>query len=121
MEIKISTLKLTEQEKYDQARKKVNAIKGFHSHLTAYIIINVVLLILKADVISALADADIDFNFEKWLHWNSWGTAILWGIGLLIHGLYVYRNKFKFLKNWEERKIREIIEKEDAEQRNKFE
>lgn len=121
MEIKTNILKLTEQEKYDNARKKVNAIKGFHSHLTAYIIVNIVLLLLKANVVSALADQDIDWNFEKWLNWNSWGTVIFWGIGLLIHGLYVYRHKFRFLKNWEERKIREILEEEETEKRNKFE
>ncbi len=121
MEIKNSILKFTEQEKYDNARKKVNAIKGFHSHLTAYIVVNIVLLLLKANVISALADQDIDLNLERWLQWNSWSTVILWGIGLLIHGIYVYRHKFKFLKNWEERKIREIIEEEEMEQRNKFE
>ncbi|MBT8261198.1 MAG: 2TM domain-containing protein [Bacteroidia bacterium] len=121
MEIKTAILKPTDQEKYDNARKKVNAIKGFHSHLTAYIIINIVLLLLQADVISAIADRDIDAHFERWLEWNAWGTAILWGIGLLIHGLYVYRDNFKFLKSWEERKIKEIIEKEEAEERKKYE
>jgi uncharacterized protein involved in cysteine biosynthesis len=121
MEITTAILKLSDQEKYDRARKKVNAIKGFHRHVITYIIINIVLLLLTANIISAFAHRDFDMNFERWLNWNAWGTAIFWGVGLLIHGLYVYRDKFKFIKDWEARKIREIIEKEEAEQRKNFE
>jgi len=119
MELISHYMKISDQEKYERARKKVNDIKGFHKHLTAYIIVNIILLLIKANIMDAFSDHEFDWNFESWLRWNTYGTAILWGIGLLIHGLYVYRHKFGFLKNWEERKIREIIEKEEAEERNK--
>lgn len=113
MELESIILKTSEQEKYERARKKVDAIKGFHNHLTVYIVINLVLLLIKTNIMTAFADKEFDWNFEAWLAWNTWGTMILWGIGLAIHGLYVYRHKFKFLKRWEDRKIRELIEKEE--------
>ena len=115
MELESTILKTSEQDKYERAKKKVNAIKGFHKHLTAYIIVNFILILIKTNIMTAFADKEFDWNFEAWLQWNTWGTVVLWGIGLAIHGIYVYRHKFKFLRNWEERKIREIIQKEEEE------
>jgi len=48
------------------------------------------------------------------LDWNVYLTPALWGIGLAMHGIYVFHGKIKFIKSWEERKINEIIEKEDS-------
>ena len=107
-------LKTSEQEKYERARKRVDAIKGFHKHITAYIIVNFFFLIIKTNIMSAFADRKFDWNFDAWLQWNTWGTLVLWGIGLTIHGLYVYRHKFKFLKNWEERKIKEFMDEDNT-------
>ena len=116
MELK-TILKPSEQEKYERARKKVDAIKGFHKHITAYIIVNFFLFVIKSNIMSAFADKQFDWNFDSWLQLNTYGTLVLWGIGLGIHGLYVYRHKFKFIRNWEDRKIREIMEKEENENR----
>ncbi|MCW5519773.1 2TM domain-containing protein [Aureitalea sp. L0-47] len=110
-------LKTSVQEKYERARKKVDAIKGFHKHITAYIIVNIFLILIKTNVISAFGDKEFVLKLDPWMELNTYGTLIIWGIVLGIHGLYVYRHKFKFLKRWEERKIREIIEKEEKENR----
>ncbi|MCW9037746.1 2TM domain-containing protein [Altibacter sp.] len=42
-------------------------------------------------------------------------TPFFWGIGLTFHGLYVFQDRFRFFKNWEERKIREYMEKDEEE------
>ena len=105
----------SEQERYEQARKKVDAIKAFHTHITVYIIVNIFLILIKTNIISAFDDKEFVLRLDPWLELNTYGTLILWGIGLGIHGLYVYRHKFKFLKRWEDRKIREIIKKEENE------
>ena len=106
------------QEKYERARKKVDAIKGFHKHVAVYIVINLFILLLRANVLSMLRPNRMDLEFERWLDWNTWGTAFLWGVALIIHGFYVYRANFGFIKRWEDRKIREIMEKEERSNTN---
>lgn len=119
MEI-IAKMKPYDQEKYDRAKKKVEAIKGFHSHLITYIVINIFIIIFRLKIFPLLDQGSTDMDFQRWVDWNIFLTPLLWGIGLAIHGIYVYKHKFGFLKRWEERKIREIMEEEER-SRNKYE
>lgn len=115
MEILGNAMKNSEETKYDRAKKKVDAIKGFYSHLKAYIIVNVILFILKANIVSYIAGGELDtVDFHKMLDWNTYITPVLWGIGLALHGIYVFHGKIGLIKNWEERKIRAYMEKEDS-------
>jgi hypothetical protein len=41
---------------------------------------------------------------------NYW-TAIFWGIGLLAHGISVFSPNVFFGKDWEEKIIRELMDK----------
>lgn len=107
-------MKSSQQDIYDRARKKVDAIKGFHTHIGVYIVINILILLFRANILSILRLNRVDLEFERWLDLNTWGTVLFWGIGLAIHGLYVYRFKFGFIKRWEERKLKEFMEKEDS-------
>ena len=90
--------------KYERARKRVEQEKGFYGHLTAYVIINIALLIMNLD---------LKFVFVDQLRWHILATPLLWGIGLLIHGLVVFGKGFKLFKNWEEKKIKELMDKDD--------
>lgn len=89
---------------YESAKKRVEAEKGFYSHLVAYIIINSALLLLNID---------FDLNFSNWLRWNILTTPFFWGIGLLIHGVCVFGIKTKLFRDWEEQKIKELMNKDD--------
>jgi hypothetical protein len=42
-----------------------------------------------------------------WIQWAAFG----WGIGLLAHGLSVFAFRGAFGRNWEERKIREYLDR----------
>ena len=107
-------MKTSENAKYERAAKKVEDIKKFYRHLHVYLIINFILLLVKANVLGLLSgDGFEDLAFERWLDINVYGTAFLWGIGLAIHGLYVFQYKFKFLKNWEARKIEQLMNDND--------
>jgi uncharacterized protein YhhL (DUF1145 family) len=45
-----------------------------------------------------------------WFYW----VSIFWGFAVLLHALKVFVFKGKFLgKDWEEKKIKEIMEKEN--------
>ena len=108
----METNKYEKEEKYLQAKKKVEAIKGFYWHLAVYIIINGFITISKIIRNIANGDSFTDAMFDT-------GTLVIWipwGIGVLIHGLVVF-NVFSFVlgKDWEERKIKELMEKESKE------
>jgi len=93
-----------EEERYYQAKKQVNDIKGFYGNLIAYIIFNGFFLILNL----------MTSPNELWFFWPLLG----WGIGVLFHGMKVF-NYSPFLgKNWEERKIKELMEKENQSKKN---
>jgi Na+/melibiose symporter-like transporter len=85
------------KEKYEAAKKRVESIKGFYVHLGIYLAVNLMLMILNL-----VGDGE-----DIWFHW----TALFWGFGLAIHGMGVFFFD-RFTKDWEERKIRELLEKE---------
>ena len=99
---------LTSDEiKYQQALKRVKRIKGFYTHLIVYIVINIGLLIVNNNN-----------STENFWRWQTFSTVLFWGIGLLAHGLSVFMPTMLMGKDWEERKIRELMEKE---KQNKWE
>jgi hypothetical protein len=107
--------KTTFQERYENAKKRVDKIKAFHKHIKVYLLVNILLFILNSRLVDFLArDREIsDIEFLNWLDWNMLSTPILWGIGLIIHGLYVFKPKLKFVKDWEERQIRKYMNEGD--------
>jgi len=68
---------MTEEQIYEQAKKRVEEKKGFFIHLTAYIVVNIMLVLIWAFV------ADGGY---PWFLWPFGG----WGIGLLFHFLVVF-------------------------------
>jgi len=46
--------------------------------------------------------------------WTYFTTPFFWGIGLAFHGLYVFQFQSKWFKNWEEKKIKEYMDKDDT-------
>ncbi|AVR46105.1 histidine kinase [Christiangramia fulva] len=84
---------------YLRAREQVKKEKGFYGNLIAYLI-----------VIPALAVFNyltVDF---VWVIF----PAIGWGLGLALHAVQVFDWNPFLSKEWEERKIKEIIEKEHS-------
>jgi len=113
----------TKFSKYEQAVKHVKKIRGFHRHVLIYFIINIILFGIKQiPVIHVFYEnQNSDQVFIDWIDVNIWGTPVLWGIGLLIHGLYVYRFKFSFFREWEERKIKELMKEDSSVENSKWE
>ena len=86
--------------KYLEAKKRVNRIKGFYIHALIYVLVNAGLVITN----TSLTGEDFSSIDTYW-------TAIFWGIGLAGHGLSVFLPNFILGKNWEEEKIRELMNK----------
>jgi pilus assembly protein TadC len=104
-----------EQIKHDQAyaraKKKLKKLLGFYRHLTVYILVNIFLIILIT--------VNRDDNEGFW-DFRTFSTAIFWGIGLMFHFFGVFAPDFLFGKNWEERKMKEYMDK-DKEEIKRFE
>ncbi|MGO3184050.1 MAG: 2TM domain-containing protein [Aequorivita sp.] len=100
---------VTEGIKLRKARKRVEAIKGFYKHLLIYSLVNIVLFIVRADVLQFFQNSSTDKNFIDWVDWNILIVPIFWGIGLLFHAAKVFQYKFKFIVDWEKRQLEKFI------------
>lgn len=92
-----------QEERYFEAKKRVEEIKGFYGNLASYILVNIGLLIINL----------MTSPNHLWFYWPMLG----WGIGVVFHGMKVF-NYMPFLgKDWEEQKIKEYMENESKESR----
>lgn len=99
-------MELDKEQKYQQAKDRVEELKKFYNHLVSYIIINLFL-------------AGLNYYSNEWGYiWFLWVT-FGWGIGLVFHAAKAFRINPMFDKNWEERKIKEYMEKEAHEGQQK--
>jgi hypothetical protein len=99
-----------QEDSYLRAKKRVKDIKGFYIHLIVYIVINIFIsgVILYGLIKSGDNFEDAISNFAVYATW------IFWGIGMFFHWLAVFGFKRLGLgKDWEERKIKEMMEKDD--------
>lgn len=85
--------------KYLEAQKRVKRMKGFYIHATVYVLVNLFLIGNNVQRGNNLSDL------------NNYWTAIFWGIGLLGHALSVFLPNMIMGKDWEEKKIRELMDK----------
>ena len=88
---------LTDQEKLARARERVAQIKGFYTHLIIFVAVLILLFAI---------DASTGGNW--WVQWVFLG----WGIGVLAHAFAVFGSAPQFLSKWEERKVREYMDKQ---------
>ena len=94
----------TTDERYNMAFKQMKRIKGFYVHLLVYILINAFIL---------FGNRYEHGNGEFW-RWETFSTAIFWGIGLAAHGLSVFGRNIFFTSDWENRKIQEFMDKDKS-------
>ena len=87
---------MSEQEtRYQNAKKRVEALKGFYTHLTVYVLVN--LLLFTINVLTSPG--------SLWFYWPLMG----WGIAIALHALRVFGAGRLFGKEWQERKIDELM------------
>ncbi len=97
-----TTYNYNEQTAYDRASRRVKEIKEFYGSLISYCIVIPVLVF-------------INFRTFSGFQWF-WFPMLGWGMGLVFHAFRV----FGYGSSWEERKIQEILKK-DEEKSNKWE
>ena len=87
-----------DRNRYEGARRRVRQTRVFYLHCAIFAAVNIVLHI-------------INFVIAPKVYWAFW-PLLGWGIGLLAHGLATYRWMPFIGKEWEERKIRELMDKD---------
>ncbi len=87
-----------QNSKYLRAKKRVEDLKGFYGNLISYCCVIPFLIF-------------INYKTYWGFQWF-WFPVFGWGIGLAVHAFTV----FGYGSNWEERKIRELMDKEDRDQ-----
>ena len=83
---------------YYKAKRQVDELKIFYTSLVSYCVFIPILIV-------------INLKFYVWFQWF-WFPALSWGFGLTMKGLRV----FGYISNWEERKILQILDKEENKQ-----
>lgn len=81
-------------ERYRKAKQRLAEIKGFYIHLAVFILVMTILGIVNIA------------NPEVW--WVQW-PLLGWGAGLLFHWALVFSSAIEWSRNWEERKLRELM------------
>ena len=87
-----------EEKRYLKAKERVEQIKGFYGNLISYCLVIPFLWWLNSRTTDFL-----------WAVFPTFG----WGIGLFFHGMEAFGYNPFLGRRWEDRKIRELMEKED--------
>ena len=85
-----------EDTAYFRAKKRVEELKGFYGNLISYCCVIPILIF-------------INLRFSPQFQWF-WFSAAGWGFGVTMHAFKV----FGYGHNWEERKIKEILDKQKS-------
>jgi hypothetical protein len=91
---------MNDEQRYQKAKERVQEIKGFYIHFLIYLFVNAGLFLINF--------------FSSPGHWWFYWPLIGWGIGILAHAMGVFGLAGFLGKEWEERKIKEIMEKEES-------
>ncbi len=88
-----------EQQDYERAHARVQALKGYYIHASTFVVVNIALFTINVLVGGAW-----------WFYWPLMG----WGIGLGVHALAVFGfgGGGSWGRQWEERKMREMMDEE---------
>lgn len=94
----METYNTTQEQNLQNAQRKVKKMKGFYTHVIVYVCVNLLIFI-----------GNYYESSNNIVKFDTYATAVFWGIGLFAHALSVFGGDFFFGRNWEERKIQEIL------------
>jgi sensor histidine kinase YesM len=93
-----TTTNYSENNAYHRAKKRVEQLKGFYGNLISYCCVIPILIF-------------VNLTYMPKFQWF-WFSALGWGFGLSMHAFQT----FGYGANWEEKKIQELLEKDDNKQ-----
>jgi hypothetical protein len=92
------------EDKYFRAREKVDNIKKFYTSLLSYTVFIVML-------------GALNYWIDEWRYpWFLW-AAFGWGIGLVFQAVKAFSFNPFFGRDWENRKIKELMQEDEEQQK----
>lgn len=92
------------EDKYFRAKERVDCIKKFYSGLLSYVVF---ITLLGA----------LNYWINEWSYpWFLW-AAFGWGIGLIFHAVKAFGLNPLFGKDWEDRKIKELMQDDNEQEK----
>jgi hypothetical protein len=98
---------------YKQAENSVKKIRDFYNHLQIFVIIMAPILLFSNAIIGFFENYIDNGNTLEWVKVNIWINALLWFIGVAIHGLFVFKDKVNLIDKWEKNKVAEFMNRKD--------
>lgn len=89
--------------RYKEAERKVKKIKNFYVFTFIYFAVNIFILFLNY--------RELEPGQTIW-SLKYFSLPIFWGIGVIGYGMSVFLPGFLLGNNWEEKKIKELMDKE---------
>ncbi len=86
---------MPEKLSFEEAKDRVEELRGFYSHLAAYVLVNCFLFFVNLQTSPN----------HLWFYWPLMG----WGIGLALHAVGVFFEGGIWSKQWEKKKISELM------------
>lgn len=87
----------TEDQILTRAKNRVEELKEFYEHLSAYIFVNFILIAVNL----------VTAPNRLWFYW----TTVFWGIGLAAHALRVWGMSSTFGSQWRREKSKKLLKK----------
>ncbi|MFC3159977.1 2TM domain-containing protein [Chryseobacterium arachidis] len=89
--------------RYKEAERQVKRIKQFYIFVFIYIVVNIFILFLN---FRELKPGETIWQLKYF------SLPLFWGIAVVIHAMRTFIPGFMLGSNWEEKKIKELMEKE---------
>ena len=99
-----------EEDLFIKAEKKVKEIKGFYIHFFIYLIVTLIWMVIL--IASNEVPSYAQYGFWGMVY-GFYATVLFWGIGIFFHWLGVFVKHLSFSKGWEDRKIKEFLDKDN--------
>lgn len=92
---------MDEESQYRRAKQRVAELKGYYIHVSIFVVVNLGLFLINL----------VTNRGHWWFYWPLLG----WGIAVAIHTFTLFADNW-FGSAWEERKIQELMARDDAHQ-----
>jgi 2TM domain len=85
---------MTDDARYEEARRRVQAKKAFFAHAAVFVLLNVVFLIVAG--------------------WSWLWVTLFWGLGLALQAFSTFFSSSDWFKGWEERQIQKELARDGS-------
>jgi len=86
---------MDDRDRLLNAKRQVARLKGFYIHAAVFVLVMLALIALNV--------------FLGQPYWVAW-VLLGWGLGLVGHAIGVFGPGFAFAKDWEARKIKQLLD-----------